>query len=58
MAYDRGHRTVELICRCKKKLFTFTAWKQHLQMKHPKLYRELRDNGSLEQDRLDFRRNA
>lgn len=56
MAYARGHRTCEVICRCGKTLVTFLAWKQHLQSRHPKLYQELKHNGDLEQDRIDFGR--
>lgn len=56
MAYERGHRTCEVICRCRKRLSSFTAWKQHLQSRHPKLYQELKANGDLEQDRIDFGR--
>jgi hypothetical protein len=58
MAYDRGHRTCEVICRCGKRLYSFTAWKQHLQSRHPKLYQELKNNGDLEQDRIDFGNRA
>ena len=54
--YDRGKRTCEVICRCGKRLHSFTAWDQHLREKHPKLRREMRKNGDLEQDRLEFRK--
>lgn len=53
--YDKGKTILDVKCRCGKVLTTFTAWDQHLREKHPKMRREMKKNGDLDQDRLEFR---
>lgn len=46
----------QVICRCKKVLTTFKDWVSHLRSRHPKLYAELKADGTLAEDQAVFRR--
>lgn len=49
--------TVEVICRCRKMLTTFKDWVLHLKARHPKLYVELKADGTLAEDQAIFRKS-
>lgn len=46
----------QVICRCKKVLTSFKDWVSHLRKRHPRLYAELKADGTLAADQAEFRR--
>ncbi len=52
-----GRRILEVKCRCGKICTTFQSWDDHLKAKHPQLRKEMRKDGTLEEDRLEFRKS-
>lgn len=52
-----GPAPTVVICRCRKEIFSYRVWIQHLRSRHPRLYQEFKANGTLEEDRLVFQRS-
>ena len=49
--------TLDVKCRCGKVCTTFREWDAHLKARHPRLRREMMRDGTLEEDRLEFRKS-
>jgi hypothetical protein len=47
-------KSCKVICRCRRVLTTFKAWVSHLRQRHPKLYAELKADGTLAEDQAVF----
>lgn len=47
----------KVICRCRRVLTTFRDWISHLRSRHPKLYAELKADGTLAEDQAIFRKS-
>jgi hypothetical protein len=46
----------QVICRCRKVVTSFKDWVSHLRSRHPKLYAELKADGTLWEDQEVFRK--
>ena len=53
-SYDRGYRTLDVICFCGKLLKSWEAFRDHFQMKHPKVLRRMKQSGLWDQERIDW----
>lgn len=45
----------QVVCRCRRVLTSFKDWVAHLKHRHPKLYNELKADGTLAEDQAVFR---
>lgn len=45
-----------VVCRCRKELFSYRDWVNHLRSRHPRMYEAFKMDGTLEEDRLVFER--
>lgn len=50
-------KSCQVICRCRKVLTTFKDWVSHLRRRHPRLYAELKADGTLAEDQAIFRKS-
>jgi len=46
----------QVLCRCRKVLTSYKDWVKHLRLQHPNLYKELKSDGTLEEDRSIFKK--
>lgn len=47
----------QVICRCRRVLTSFRDWVSHLQRRHPRLYAELKADGTLAEDQAIFKKS-